>query len=97
MDKQSKNEPVLVQHPESGQFVDVRPFFNLLFQQNTSELDELRLSVDSSIEFTNVYCSLKTDMTGIADIQNNYFFFMYQIKSLLKNTTIFKKEGGAAC
>ncbi len=93
MQKQQQ-EPIMVQNPENGLFIDVRPFFNLIFDNYNSDygLKCLQESAEGAIRYVNIECMSVPDVSPDENNRLNFFDFLYSIKDLTIDTTIAKNQ-----
>ena len=94
--KNNQNEPLLVQIPETGQFIDIRPFIYFITHEDSEPSIELGLA--QTIDFIETHIKLLTtcvriidDGIGIereTDEMVDLFVTLHTLKDLAKNTVI---------
>ena len=89
-----KQEPVLVRHPETGNFVDVRPFFNLIFctDQDNGDITDVEDSIETSLRFFSEECSISYQLPNSEFSRQNLYTTFYKFKDMLANTTIINNK-----
>jgi len=90
----TKQKPVLVQHPETGHFVNVRPFFNLIFESNShlDGLPSMAYSIEKTIRFANLNLIVEPDTLESKWEQINFFTTLYEFKDLINETSIIERK-----
>jgi len=88
------NEPLLVQIPETGQYLNVRPLIDYFL---TDGLDTFQSSIDAKMQsISNLIRSLNTQFTFDADVhspleQKIVFEKLYNLRDLFASFTVIKK------
>lgn len=88
------NEPLLVQIPETGQFINVRPFLNFIlsdFNDPVLGLKSAAEDIEKRIRFIACDLSFSQNMQETSNIYQ-LFNNLYELKDLFTQTNILNKE-----
>ena len=95
MQNNNNNKPLLVQIPETGQWLNVRPLINFLLDEKMETLQEAPAAItdeiDSRIKSLNIHFTF--DVEDIADprIPQGIFQTIYDLRDLFNSFTVIKK------
>ena len=86
-----KQEPILVENPQTGKYVDVRPLFEVINVIFGGQVLSLAENIDNAIKFIALN-SLRDDESSRIDYQDA-IFVMYEMRDAIRGMVKFK-EGG---
>ena len=78
----NSKKPIMVQHPETGDFIDVRPFFNFLFEGsfNNNSISAKRESIKNTIRFINLNLKIDEPSESLLQEQANILYSLYNLQ-----------------
>jgi len=89
-------KPILVQHPETKQHVDVAPFLDLVLETkgDINNIEEIKDHLEDANRFVNLYCIPDASNESSLRYLHSFHFFMYMMKDLFNQTSILETKGG---
>lgn len=91
-----QKQPILVEIPETGQFIDIRPLINYFENFKDDSLEKSNQSAIEEIEGTIRRLNTQFIFASeyLAKYQQQVFSNLYELKDLFSSLTFINKSGG---